>query len=379
MCLLTVPGGMLCVFTMYRQMALFCFVSSLGLTLASGLGCSDGHPLRSRVAVEPLAEMVKISAHQAIYDPVGDRLVVYGGRTSYSLVRGLFFYDLASGQWTRVEVPDPPGPRFLHTMVYDADDHRAVVFGGRLGTTSLNDVWTLSLDGDPAWSPIETPSPPPSPRYAHTAVYDARRDRMIVYGGLDADPGDLWALSLGPTPDWQRLQPAGEAPKPRTNAAAAYDPVRDRMILIGGTVHAYEEYIDDSWALDLSDGLRWEQIAPAGVLGPYGRFGHSVVYDPESDRILLYGGATVTPHDSLKRWTLNYRELWELPLASNQWRKIGSPGGPQAMFEHSAVFEPGRQEMLILGGRHWRTYGPWDEFNALWRFSTTTVTWELLR
>jgi len=41
----------------------------------------------------------------------------------------------------------PPSSRELHTAVYDPIGDRMVVFGGLDGANALNDVWALSLAG----------------------------------------------------------------------------------------------------------------------------------------------------------------------------------------------------------------------------------------
>src|SRR5207237_10531499 len=48
-------------------------------------------------------------------------------------------------------------------------------------------------------------------RFAHAAVYDPVGDRMLVMGGSDGDhePGETWALPLSGAPVWHRVSGAG--------------------------------------------------------------------------------------------------------------------------------------------------------------------------
>jgi hypothetical protein len=85
-----------------------------------------------------------------------------------------------------------------------------VVFGGD-DDRILTDVWALSLAGSPAWSALTPGGSPPGARLLHTAIYDPVRDRMLVFGGSDGTGflNDVWALSLAGSLAWSALAPAG--------------------------------------------------------------------------------------------------------------------------------------------------------------------------
>ena len=88
----------------------------------------------------------------------------------------------ADGAWDVLVVPARSG----HSAIYDPVRDRMVVFGGYSGTGYtyfLNDVWVLSLAGMPAWTQLTPTGTPPSARYGHSAIYDPVRDRMVVFGG----------------------------------------------------------------------------------------------------------------------------------------------------------------------------------------------------
>jgi hypothetical protein len=84
--------------------------------------------------------------------------------------------------------------RYRHTAVYDPVRDRMVVFGGHGDFPFLNDVWALSLAGSPAWSELAPAGIPPSARDGHTASYDPVRDRMVVFGSSLDKLNDVWAL-----------------------------------------------------------------------------------------------------------------------------------------------------------------------------------------
>src|SRR6185503_4624130 len=96
-----------------------------------------------------------------------------------------------------------PSARHDPSVVYDPSRRRMVMFGGFDGIYQ-NDTWALDLSGVPAWSKLTTVGSPPG-RYRHAAMYDPIRDRMIVIGGVSsAVLSDVWELRFGPTQTWNR-------------------------------------------------------------------------------------------------------------------------------------------------------------------------------
>ena len=138
------------------------------------------------------------------------------------------------GSW--IAIP-PPSGRYTHSAIYDPVRDRMVVFGGYDGIDrECNDVWALSLSGSPAWIALTPAGGPPSARLYHTAIYDPVRDRMVVFGGNDYFGyfNDVWALSLAGSPAWSEITPAGGPPPARAGHTAIYDAARDRMVVFGG-------------------------------------------------------------------------------------------------------------------------------------------------
>ena len=130
-----------------------------------------------------------------------------------------------------------------------------------------------------------------------TAIYDPIRDRMVIFGGSTSDDyygvhNDVWELDLTGPPTWSHLAPGGTLPIPRRSGTAIYDPLRDRMILYGGwdsTENGTASFLGDTWALSFP-GNQWAQLSPAGTT-PAGRDAPaSAIYDPLGDRMVLFGG-----------------------------------------------------------------------------------------
>ena len=185
----------------------------------------------------------------AVYDSEGDRMILFGGKgNSNNLLNDTWILDLGGTMtWAELQPHGTPPPgRWGHMAVYDPIGRRMVIFGGMVSVSSdslpLGDVWQLSLI-DTTWSELTPDGTPPAPRGVGTAVYDPGARRMIVFGGNLAPPlwstNETWALNLAGTPAWQRFDFGSESMGPRRSwHSAVFDPRRGRMIVFGGWLTA---------------------------------------------------------------------------------------------------------------------------------------------
>ena len=241
----------------------------------------------------------------------------------------------------------PPAERDAHGLVYDPVRDRMLLFGGAnmFGLTRLefNDVWAMSLGPSPAWTQLAPTGTKPAARHAHTMIYDPVRDRLVIFAGRDVigDRNDVWGLSLSGTPAWTELLPSGTPPTAREHASAIYDPLRDRMIVFGG-FDGKPTWNGDVWELTFSP-LAWNKITPA-IAGPTARDRHTAVYDPVNDRMVVFGGRDASSH-----WT---NDVWALSLGGTPvWLAITPSGSPPpARWGHSAIFDALDRKMVIFGG-----------------------------
>jgi hypothetical protein len=79
-------------------------------------------------------------------------------------------------------------------------------------------------------------------------VYDAARKRVVMFGRFPL-AAESWALTLSPLA-WSHLHPTGDDPGPRVEHAAIYDPIRDRMLIYGGSTSGE---VNDTWALTFAE------------------------------------------------------------------------------------------------------------------------------
>jgi hypothetical protein len=241
------------------------------------------------------------------------------------------------------------------SIIYDPLRARIIVFGGWDGAQYRNDVWTLSLTGPPTWSHIATAGNPPAGRVGHGAVYDSALDCMLVFGGYsDQAPGsflsDVWELSLGGTPTWSLVPPRSDSPQGRCFHSLVYDSPHDRLLVFGGSTGAEApQYLNDVWALTLSDSASWLQLTPGGT-PPIGRHAHAAIYDPSRGAMIAFGGYYFAG-------TSHYlNDIWQLSFAgdSSWWSPVTALGTPPAgRAGHSAIWDPAREQMAVFGGDYW--------------------------
>jgi hypothetical protein len=285
-----------------------------------------------------------MKSHAAIFDPVDDRLLVYpgdaGGRA--------WAYGNTSG-WEALTPLSGPPPRLTHSAMYDPLRRRLLVFGGstNFGASFYNDLWSLALDGSPQWTAVPTTGTPPPARGNHTAVYDAARDRMVVFGGDNSSLSfnDTWTLDLAATPPvWAPLTPLGTPPLGRTGHVAVFDPAGDRMIVFGGNQSSPHviSVTNDTWALRFASPPTWTPVTTGGT-PPLARMNHAAVLDATRSRMLICGGGSFLPNSFL--------DVHSLDLVTHRWdllQPMNAPPGPRP--EHTAVFDLVNDRMIVFGG-----------------------------
>lgn len=267
------------------------------------------------------------TGHLAVWDDRHDRMLVLCGRddghlptnTAYALQDSADFMN-----WQRLAPGGtPPSPRAHAAGIYDPVGDRVLLFGGLDGSGFLGDLHQLSLSASPTWSTLST-SGGPTGRAGASAIYDAPHHRMILFGGDDTTGqlvSDVWALNL-PAATWTRLEPTGTPPTGRWKHAAVFDSRRNRMLVFGGRLSGGDE--DDTWELDLSvTPPAWTQLATGGYPPMY-RSEASAAYDSTSDRMVVYGGISLIDQS----WAIGQQDLWGLQFDGTTVSAVMPTDGP---------------------------------------------------
>jgi hypothetical protein len=306
------------------------------------------------------------------FDAGRHRAVIFGGYNGLA-ISDTWEWDGVS--WTKCvsgnaacDYSDPegdgaPASRSGAAMAPDSSG-RLLLFGGTSSLMSTCEGGTgyrcggIWLWGGTSWTRCTTASGfcllsdgtdgNPSARTRHAMAYDSSQKRTVLFGGSDASGprNDTWEWD-GTTHDWVRRSPAS-SPTPRFAHAMAYDSGRSlpRTVLFGGCTNSECSALsNETWEWDSVTGTwaKIEPVDPEGDGSPTARSGHTMVYDTQRQRVVLYGG-----DDGLQNG-----ELWEWNGASWAKRVVGDPeadGAPEARAQHGAAYDSTRNRMLLFGG-----------------------------
>ena len=273
-----------------------------------------------------------------------DRVVLFGGIVDYDTVildDETWTYDLNTNLWVQAN-PDPrPPPLGGHSMAYDAGSDRVILFGG-CSSCPPNpwvgnfDTWAYDV-GAGVWTNM-SPNPSPPTMIGGRMAYDAESDRIILFGGLSTSftfYSATWAYDFDSNTWSDRAPPT--RPVARNYQGMAYDAESDQLILFGGgTLNAD---FADTWAYDFNTNA-WTNMQPTRA--PSARSYHGMVYDSQSDRVILFGGSG--------SGTTGDAETWSYDFNSNSWTNMNSHAPPLARSRHGLAYDSESDRTILFGG-----------------------------
>jgi uncharacterized protein (TIGR03437 family) len=251
-----------------------------------------------------------------------------------------------------------PSARFDSAITYDPVSNQVFAFGGS-GSQTQNDLWAYSIPAG-KWAAVAATGTKPPARFGHTLILDPVRRRLILFGGQAGTfYSDVWAFDLAGQA-WNQLAADQLGPNSRYGHSAIYDPVRDRMVISHGFTSAGR--FDDTWTFSFANN-RWTDISPAGNR-PLRRCLHHAAYDGKRDQMFLYGGCSSgygpCPQD----------DLWGFDLKSGQWNLIAVLPKPPGRERYGMVFDSVRDRLVLFGGS-----GTSGLLNDTWEYDPGARTW----
>lgn len=208
----------------------------------------------------------------------------------------LWVFDLDAHTWTQLHPSNPPIVRTRAVAVFDTDNRKLVIHGGYYQNPTLVPRWDTWLYDVASNTWTEALPGSYGAYWGEAAVYDPVGRRLVTFGGentLGAAPTDVHVLPLSPTVgEWAVLPTTGTMPTwslPYQDddidaLAATYDAPRHRMIVMAGSGTK-----ESMWSLALGDTGAWAPIALLGS-APDLQYGSVLVSDPVRDRVLRVGG-----------------------------------------------------------------------------------------
>ncbi|MHA2116687.1 MAG: Kelch repeat-containing protein, partial [Candidatus Thorarchaeota archaeon] len=228
-----------------------------------------------------------------VYDSQSDVCVMFGGLEDVMTTvpnAETWLYDYNTNTWTNASPAVAPSARFVNRMAYDSESDRTILFGGHDGNDLLDETWAYDVESN-LWEEM-SPASAPNARVDHSMTYDWESDRVILFGGQNSPSNQIqnnqtWAYDYN-TDSWTNMNPT-TAPSIRTLMTITYDNESDSVVLFGGYGPVAEGPIDGTWLYDFNSNT-WTQATP--VTHPSARFRHRAVYDSQLDSVIIFGGTT---------------------------------------------------------------------------------------
>jgi len=157
--------------------------------------------------------------------------------------------------------------------------------------------------------------------------------------------------------DYRTLTTAGPRPSGRFDGTIVYDPDGNQLLLFGGSDDSNSR--NDLWSYSI-DRNEWKELSPAGSR-PAARFGHTWNYDSVRRSAVLFGGEGAG----------FFSDVWAYDIARNEWRMLAdNNSGPSRRYGHSGIYDAERDRIVISHG-----FTDRGRFDDTWAFDLATNRW----
>lgn len=304
------------------------------------------------------------------YDPLRERLVLYGGFNGAVALGDTWLYD--GLRWTQQQPSERPPVLLGAAMAWDPIGESLVMYGGASAFEGQPQSDTWSWDGS-NWTKL-TPGQSPGPLKEHRMATDTKRDRIVLFGGIDFETPTLSPVYANRTWEWTGgnwiFQDRLLVPAARADFAMAFDSIRGLTVVAYGTAgRTGSTQFGDTW---IWDGSVWRDNA---FLDPKPRARGDVrlVENSNTGRLMMYGGKPAG-NEPLS----NARETWEFfgpGIAQAAPFGAGCPGAsglapllaslPGSRPQLGSVFEVEFRDLPIAPGT--ATLAFWGLSSEIWK------------
>ena len=241
------------------------------------------------------------------YLPSTQEILLFNGGTS--ALAETWLRD-STRQWSNPSPATSPTARNGYGIASDVVNDRAIMFGGQVGASYLDETWAYD-PGGVNWANL-APTTKPTPRRRPAMGYDPIREQVVLFGGEDVGEAfdDTWVFDV--TDEWTELFPVdhpiggvGVVDEFPVSPNMAWDPVRERLVMVTILFSASPRILR-GW---LWDGMNWELIETCTADVPSGRTGTGIAQDLTAGVGILFGGRNPVLTNT------TYNDTWEFPVS----------------------------------------------------------------
>ena len=276
-----------------------------------------------------------------VYDPILQKMILFGGAeetTGFNVFNDMWIFDPTSNIWIEINQAVKPSARSGHSMVYDSINQKTILFGGwveNVGITS--DTWIYDSQTN-QWTEV-FPLNHPSNRQDHSMYYDSNEQKVILFGGFRRSSsyfGDTWEYVYSNN-SWVNLNPSNSPPV-RYGSKIVCDINNNRGFLFGGSSTTIK---DDTWVYYYGNNS-WSEIYITSK--PDTRYWHGMVYDPNNNNIVVFGGCHVgAPGNALE-------DMWIFDPSNNKWTEVLPETHPSNRLFFTMIYDSKIQKSILFGG-----------------------------
>ncbi|MDT5105571.1 MAG: hypothetical protein QOI25_3084, partial [Mycobacterium sp.] len=250
-----------------------------------------------------------------------------------------------SPNWVRQASTTSPTGVTFGTAAYDPVRDQVVEFGGATASAIINQTWVWASQTQ-TWVQLSPATSPPA-RAEAAMAWDPALNEIVLFGGQNASGtplNDLWAWN-GTT--WSALTATGTAPAARYGAAMAWDPSRSGLVVFGG--NSGSALFNDTFKYGSG---AWSTIQTNGAAGaPVKRQLPAMAYSTSTSQMLLFGGINTAATTLGDTWV----------LGSSSWTAQSPTASPPARYAAGAVYDPGLGGVVLFGGFHQEDVSTYDD------------------
>jgi N-acetylneuraminic acid mutarotase len=150
-------------------------------------------------------------------------------------------------------------------------------------------------------------------------------------------------------------------PGPRSGHTMVYDIDSNEIILFGGVLaNGDRTPLPYVWRYNFINQI-WRRLRPAHSPSP--RFNHGMTYIPLNHTVIIFGGINTTNHAGL-------RDTWLFNSQTNEWEEKNPEVSPPRLSDTNLIYDSHGHRVLLFGG-----FRGGMLYDNLWEYDINTNNW----